>query len=132
MTIDLLHTITAQHIANFSMPGESNAIVEAVHWIDNALLGPIATSLAVIAVALLGFAMLMGRINIRRALSVVVGCFLIFGARGIAEGLRSFGVNAPPPIAAGPAPLVYPNVSNAHENNSNAFDPYAGATVKNR
>ncbi len=128
-----LYAIADKYAVGAGKPGGSSAIVEASRWIDGILLGSLATSLAVIAIALLGFAMLMGRINVRRALSVILGCFLIFGARGIAEGLRSFGVNDPsPPITDGPPPLAYPNVSKAYKNNSNAFDPYAGATVKGR
>ncbi|WP_422345875.1 TrbC/VirB2 family protein [Parasphingorhabdus sp.] len=112
-------------------PKHDYALLEAAHWIDGVLLGPIATFIAIVAVALLGFAMLMGRINIRRALSVLLGCFLLFGARGIAEGLRSVGGNevATPPLAAGPPPPIYPNLPKAHGGNSNAFDPYAGAAV---
>jgi len=130
MIIDLLYPTIAEQIAGFSMPDGSNAIVDAAHWIDGVLLGPIATSMAVVAVALLGFAMLMGRIDIRRGLSVLLGCFLLFGARGIAEGLRSVGANGEaPPMAAGPPPPVYPNVPKTRGNNSNAFDPYAGAAI---
>lgn len=130
MRLDLFHTVTAQHIVGVGVPAGSSAIVDASQWIEGVLLGPIATSLAIIAVALLGFAMLMGRINMRRAISVLMGCFLLFGAKGIAEGLRSFGaIGEAPPMTNGPAPLVYPSVSKTHENNINAFDPYAGATV---
>ncbi len=112
-------------------PKDDYALLEAAHWIDGVLLGPIATSMAIVAVALLGFAMLMGRINIHRALSVLLGCFLLFGARGIAEGLRSVGGNeaAAPSSAAGPPPPIYPNVPKVHGGNSNAFDPYSGAAV---
>lgn len=130
MTIDFLYPRTVGRIATLSRPDGSNSVVDATHWIDGVLLGPIATSIAVVAVALLGFAMLIGRIDIRRALSVLLGCFLLFGARGIAEGLRTVGANGEaPPMSAGPPPPVYPNISKTHGNNSNAFDPYAGAAV---
>lgn len=130
---DLVYTLENVQIVGFGKPGGSSVIVEASRWIDGILLGSIATSLAVIAVALLGFAMLIGRVSVRRALSVLLGCFLIFGARGIAEGLQSLSVSGPsPPLATSPAPLVYPNVSKTRDNNSNAFNPYAGAAIKNR
>lgn len=130
MIIDFLYNRTAEYIVGLSMPDRSNSIVDAALWIDGMLLGRIATSIAVVAVALLGFAMLMGRIEIRRALSVLLGCFLLFGARGIAEGLRSVAADeGAQPVIAGSPPQVYPNVPVAHGNNTNAFDPYAGTAV---
>ncbi len=52
------------------------------------LLGNLATTAAVIAVAVVGFLMLTGRIEWRRGLTVVVGCFIIFGAAAIVAGIR--------------------------------------------
>jgi type IV secretory pathway VirB2 component (pilin) len=43
----------------------------------------------VIAVAVVGFMMLTGRIEWRRGLTVVIGCFIIFGAVAIVSGIRS-------------------------------------------
>jgi type IV secretion system protein VirB2 len=53
------------------------------------LLGNVATAAAVIAVAVVGFMMLTGRIEWRRGLTVVIGCFIIFGAVAIVSGIRS-------------------------------------------
>jgi type IV secretory pathway VirB2 component (pilin) len=53
------------------------------------LQGHVATSAAVIAVAVVGFMMLTGRIEWRRGVVVVIGCFVIFGAAAIVAGIRS-------------------------------------------
>jgi type IV secretion system protein VirB2 len=53
------------------------------------MLGNVATSAAVIAVAAVGFMMLTGRIEWRRGLTVIVGAFIIFGAVSIVAGIRS-------------------------------------------
>ena len=39
--------------------------------------------------AAVGFLMLTGRIEWRRGLTVVIGCFIIFGAVAIVSGIRS-------------------------------------------
>ena len=71
--------------SNPDSPGK-NAIASAVGWFQGALLGSIATIVAIIAIASVGFLMLTGRIDIRRAARVVFGCFIIFGASTIASG----------------------------------------------
>jgi type IV secretion system protein VirB2 len=53
------------------------------------MLGNLATTAAVIAVAVVGFLMLTGRIEWRRGLVVVIGCFIIFGATAIVAGIRA-------------------------------------------
>jgi type IV secretion system protein VirB2 len=53
------------------------------------LLGNIATSVAVIAVAITGFMMLSGRVNWRHGITVIIGCFIIFGAAAIVAGIQS-------------------------------------------
>lgn len=55
-------------------------ITSALLWMQNILLGPVATSLAVMAVAGVGFMMLTGRMNWRYGGTVIVGVFIIFGA----------------------------------------------------
>lgn len=70
-------------------PAGSEPINAALEWIQGTLLGNLATTAAVIAVAVVGFLMLTGRIEWRRGLTVVVGCFIIFGATAIVAGIRS-------------------------------------------
>jgi type IV secretory pathway VirB2 component (pilin) len=70
-------------------PSGSGPINAALDWVQGTLLGNLATSAAVIAVAVVGFLMLTGRIEWRRGLTVVVGCFIIFGATAIVAGIRT-------------------------------------------
>lgn len=116
----------------FAAPGGSGALAAAVQWLQSTLLGTVATTVAVICVATVGLMMLSGRIDLRRGASVVLGCFILFGASSIAAGIRSVAaadyapvepvyrvdpwLPAPPPPAAPPAPS----------------DPYAGAAVPPR
>lgn len=55
-------------------------ITGALQWMQGILLGPVATSLAVMAVAGVGFMMLTGRMNWRYGGTVIIGVFIIFGA----------------------------------------------------
>ena len=70
-------------------PAGSSPLIAALDWVQGTLLGNVATAAAVIAVAVVGFMMLTGRIDWRRGLTVVVGCFIIFGAVAIVAGIRS-------------------------------------------
>jgi hypothetical protein len=102
----------------------------------------VATTVAVICVATVGLMMLSGRVDLRRGASVVLGCFILFGASSIAAGIRSVAAGdyvaagpvyqvepwtappPPPPVQAPPAAPADPY--------SLAADPYAGAAVPNR
>jgi len=70
-------------------PAGSGPIVGAVQWLEGTLLGTIATVVAVIAVASVGLLMLTGRINWRYGATVILGCFILFGAASIVGGIRS-------------------------------------------
>lgn len=70
-------------------PAGSGVIVGAVHWLQGTLLGTVATVAAVIAVAVVGFMMLTGRINWRYGATVILGCFILFGAASIVAGIQS-------------------------------------------
>lgn len=70
-------------------PQGSGAIVAAVRWLQGTLLGTVATVVAVIAVASVGLLMLTGRINWRYGATVILGCFILFGAASIVAGIQS-------------------------------------------
>lgn len=70
-------------------PAGSGPIVAAVAWIQGTLLGTVATVTAVIAVAVVGFMMLSGRMNWRYGATVILGCFILFGAASIVAGIQS-------------------------------------------
>lgn len=74
---------------SFSDPVGSGVLVSAMGWLQGTLLGTIATVAAVIAVATVGFMMLTGRINWRYGVTVVLGCFVLFGATSIVAGIQS-------------------------------------------
>ncbi len=79
--------VSAQYAA--PDPAGSGAIFGAVSWLQGTLLGNVATAVAVIAVAAIGFMMLTGRMNWRYGATVVVGLFILFGAGSIVGGIRS-------------------------------------------
>jgi type IV secretion system protein VirB2 len=121
--------VAAVQQASLTDAPPASAISAATGWASDLIFGPLATSIAVIAIAWIGFAMLIGRIDIRRGLWVVIGCFLLFGARGITDGLRSVAASdANPPAAVAPPPPSYAKPP-ARRQTANAFDPYAGGTV---
>ena len=70
-------------------PAGSSPLVGAVHWLEGTLLGTVATAAAVIAVAMVGFMMLTGRMNWRHGATVILGCFILFGAGAIVAGIQS-------------------------------------------
>jgi len=70
-------------------PAGSSPITGALLWVQGTLLGNLATTAAVIAVAVVGLLMLTGRIDWKRGLTVIVGAFIVFGAASIVAGIRS-------------------------------------------
>jgi type IV secretion system protein VirB2 len=79
----------AQDSLSNANPEGSGVLVRAVQWLQGTLLGTIATVVAVIAVASVGFLMLTGRINWRYGATVILGCFILFGAASIVAGIQS-------------------------------------------
>ena len=72
-----------------SDPAGSGPIVAALSWLQGTLLGNVATAVAVMAVAAVGFMMLTGRMNWRFGATVIIGCFILFGAGAIVSGIQS-------------------------------------------
>lgn len=83
------HPVVAHAQIGLADPQGSGPIVSAVQWLQGTLLGTVATVVAVIAVACVGFLMLTGRINWRYGGVVILGCFILFGAVSIVAGIRS-------------------------------------------
>jgi len=73
----------------YADPAGSGVLVSAVSWLQGTLMGTVATVVAVIAVASVGFMMLTGRINWRHGAVVILGCFILFGAGSIVAGIQS-------------------------------------------
>lgn len=76
-------------------PQGSGVIVNAMRWMQGTLLGTVATVVAVIAIASVGFLMLTGRINWRHGGVVILGCFILFGAASIVAGIQSAATMSP-------------------------------------
>jgi type IV secretory pathway VirB2 component (pilin) len=113
-------------------PAGSSVLVAAISWLQDVLLGTAATSIAVIAIAAIGFGMLTGRVNIRHGATVILGCFILFGASTIVNGLRYAasgvgGYDPPPVVVAAPPPPPPPHVQPSKT--PAPYDPYAGASV---
>jgi type IV secretory pathway VirB2 component (pilin) len=119
----------------FTPDAEASALLRAAHWIEAVMLGPIATTVAVLAIASLGFAMLSGRLSVRHGLTAVLGCFVTFGAASIAYGIAGLAqgqgaaVAAVDPVPTMPAPQL--NLDPPPAPAQAGGDPYAGASVRN-
>ncbi len=75
-------------IAQAADPQGSGPIVAALGWLQGTLLGNVATAVAVMAVAAVGFMMLTGRLNWRFGATVIIGVFILFGAGTIVAGIQ--------------------------------------------
>jgi type IV secretion system protein VirB2 len=85
----LLAALPQQALAQTANPQGSGPIVAALSWLQGTLLGNVATAVAVMAVAAVGFMMLTGRLNWRFGATVIIGCFILFGAGAIVSGIQS-------------------------------------------
>jgi len=88
LSASLMAFATNAH-AQMSGPQGSSPISNALDWIQGTLMGKVATTVAVIAVAAVGFMMLTGRMNWRFGATVIVGCFILFGAATIVGGIQA-------------------------------------------
>lgn len=76
-------------LAQTADPAGSGPINNALLWLQGTLLGTVATTIAVMAVAAIGFMMLTGRMNWRFGATVIIGVFILFGATTIVAGIQS-------------------------------------------
>ena len=84
-----LIALSSPALAQGANPQGSGPIVSALMWLQGTLLGNVATAVAVIAVAMVGFMMLTGRMNWKFGATVIIGCFILFGAAAIVSGIQS-------------------------------------------
>jgi hypothetical protein len=102
-------------------------------WVQGTLLGTVATTVAVIAVASVGLGMLTGRVDVRRGVGVIVGCFVLFGATSIVKGVQSgipgTGDETPAYVAPPPVPIRAPVTPSPAPKPTSGYDPYAGASM---
>lgn len=87
LTAVLAAPVSAQQ--SYADPAGSGAFVSAINWLQGTLMGTVATVAAVIAIGCVGFMMLTGRINWRYGATVILGCFILFGAASIVGGIQT-------------------------------------------
>lgn len=112
---------------------QGHSLEAAAQWVQHLLLGQVGTMIAVLAVAMAGLNMLWGRISAREGARILLGCFILFGAPAIAQGLMgAIEGNAPAisttpyqPFTA-PLPMATTPLPSA---SINPFDPYTGAST---
>lgn len=105
-------------------PLEQSNLVAPIGWLVSLATGQLAILTATIAVAVVGFAMLDGRVDWRRGARVAFGCFLLFGAAVISSAFMAFGDSAP--AAAGTFPQTSPTpIAKLPDN-----DPWAHAGIE--
>lgn len=122
----MIHGGLSSISASLSDPVGASPIVAAVLWLQHTLLGTVALTVAIVAIASVGLMMLGGRVNLRHGATVIGGCFILFGASSIVAGIQSMADSGNgPPIAAIPAtpPVVIP------PRPARPRDPYAGASL---
>jgi type IV secretory pathway VirB2 component (pilin) len=119
-------------------PDGTQPVISAVQWLQGTLLGTVATTAAVIAVASMGMMLLTGRVDLRRGASIVIGCFILFGASSVVAGFRSYAIAsdqfAPVPMISPPAveSISLRTSIDAANRSPTITDPYAGASVPPR
>jgi type IV secretory pathway VirB2 component (pilin) len=110
---------------------DPSALLAAIRWLQDVLLGPVAIAVAIIAVAGMGYLALSGRIDLRRGACVITGCFIVFGASTIARGIQAAagapdaGFLVPSVVTPAPQamPVAVPTATPAQ------YDPYAGPSI---
>ena len=108
-------------------PEPTSSILAAVDWINDLLLGSLATGLCVLAVTAVGAMMLLGRVPFRSGFRVVLGCFVLMGAPVLASAFlpapnhKAALIEYNQPIESSEARVLGPPP---------AFDPYAGASLR--
>ena len=100
----------------------------AADWVTGTLLGSVAISLCVLAIAFVGLMLMSGRLAIRDGARVVIGCFVLLGAPLVAAGLRGVADEASQAVPGGPVTIEPPPAPAPLP--PSAYDPYAGASLR--
>lgn len=115
----------------FEASSSQQPVANSVTWIGDTLLGEVAITLCVLAVAFVGFSMLTGHISIRRGGQVIIGCFILLGAPVIAASI--LGVMTPSQHSAHtPANIVVYEAQPREELELASNNPYTNATLRRR
>jgi type IV secretory pathway VirB2 component (pilin) len=82
-------TAAVMLVSDAARAQSSNPILGAANWVRDLLMGTVATTVAVIAVAMVGFMMLTGRMNWKHGAVVILGLFILFGAPHIVASIQA-------------------------------------------
>lgn len=110
------------------MMAETNAPTQAAQWIAQLATGSIAEGAGTIAIAAVGFAMLAGRIDLRRGANVIIGCFILFAAPAMARTFMQWAGAGEADRTAAYEPASLPTTPSGPPV-AQPFDPYAGASL---
>ncbi len=91
-------------------PAASPALPTAAAWLTGTLFGDVAAALCVIAIAVMGILLMIGRLTVRDAARVVLGCFVLLGAPLIAAGLRTTASEASTGLTSQQASETFPGL----------------------
>ena len=100
----------------------------ATAWLVELLAGSSVTILATVAIAILGYSVVIGQGTVRSGGRVVIGCFILLGAASITNGLVDIvesDVQPLPAIESQPVEFPEPVFKPAPQS-VNPFDPYSG------
>ncbi len=109
-------------------PSGASPLQGAALWITELMQGPLVVTLCVIAVALVGFAALGGRVPVRMGARAVLGCFVVLGAPVVASALMWQG-EEPSPQVVYQAESVTTEPSRPDLPPAD-YDPYSGASLR--
>lgn len=76
-------------LTDAALAQSANPVLGAATWVKDLLMGPLATTVAVVAVAMVGFMMLTGRMNWKHGAVVILGLFILFGAPHIVASIQA-------------------------------------------
>lgn len=109
------------------------SLARSIDWLVGLVSGQMATALAVLAVAFLGFQMLAGFVPMRRVVQTVLGCFVLFGAPLIARSIMETTHTTEPiePVTVYRADPEYALPTTNRVPNANPFDPYSSREGNN-
>jgi type IV secretory pathway VirB2 component (pilin) len=114
-------------MSNSNAMGSGSSLSASVSWTAHLLTGTLGTSIAILSIAWVGFAMLQGKLAIQRCVRAVVGSFILFGAPVIASALANLAYAAKEAVPA--QPVIPSSIAPPPPSPAPNYDPYAGASV---
>jgi type IV secretory pathway VirB2 component (pilin) len=121
--------VSVEAVSLFDQPAQP-VLGAAGEWTQGVLGGSLATSLCVIAIAIFGLLLLAGRLQVRRSVEVVLGCFLLLGAGLLAAELQQLAGGVAGEQGTGGEQIIVPQTPAAQPPPPANYDPYAGASLR--